>query len=431
MAAALLIGDDSLSAASLASRSLLCPAARRTETLMIRAHNLAVVLGAMAFSMTAAGQQPGRPELKTYKTRYYVLRTDLEADAVAEATLRITLLAEEYQRRTRDFSGRVNQALPFYLYSDARDYYDAGGLKGSAGVFTGDKLMAIANPQQPSMTWRVVQHEGFHQFAHAAIGDIPPWANEGLAEYFGFGLFTGDDFYVGAIPPVQLVWLKKLIGDKQLPTLAEMMRLEPEKWNTHVTYEQQKAASNYVQAWSMVYFLAHADNGKYQAPFAKFLKEASRAPNDTSRFDEYDRVWDKYFGRERSAFEQRWRQYWLSQPENPSAELFARATTATLTSFLARAFSQRQTFESFEAFVAAGEAGTIKSHRDDWLPPALLKDALSATKHHGEWSLEGKGGRQTVVCKLDDGVTLEGTFSVAGGRVRGVEVAPRGRRKGG
>ncbi|MCG3125994.1 MAG: hypothetical protein CHACPFDD_00822 [Phycisphaerae bacterium] len=389
---------------------------------------LLAVAAALLPSVLAVAQQPAAPAMKTYKTRYYVLRTDLDADAVAEATLRITLLAEEYHRRTRDFSGQVGQALPFFLFRNARDYYAAGGLKGSAGVFTGDKLMAIAHPEAPWMTWRVVQHEGFHQFARAAIGDIPPWANEGLAEYFGFGLFTGDDFYVGAIPPAQLAWLRKLIADRQLPTLGEMMRLEPEKWNTHVTYEQEKAASNYVQAWSMVYFLAHADNGRYQAPFAKFLKEASRAPNDSSRLDEYDRVWDKHFGRDRAAFEQRWKEYWLAQPDNPSAELYARATTATLTSFLARAFSQRQTFESFDEFAAAGDAGTVNCRREDWLPPALLKDALAATKRRGAWSLEGQGARRQVICKLDSGVVLEGSFAIANGRVKKVSVAVRGGR---
>ena len=40
------------------------------------------------------------------------------------------------------------------------------------------------------------------KFAHATIGHkLPPWLDEGLAEYFGEAIFTGDGYVDGAIPP--------------------------------------------------------------------------------------------------------------------------------------------------------------------------------------------------------------------------------------
>ena len=60
-------------------------------------------------------------------------------------------------------------------------------------------------------TWHTVQHEGFHQFAHVVIrGDLPIWVNEGLAEYFGEAVFTGDGFVSGVIPPTAMTGIRRL-----------------------------------------------------------------------------------------------------------------------------------------------------------------------------------------------------------------------------
>ena len=50
---------------------------------------------------------------------------------------------------------------------------------------------------------------------HAFIGgDIPIWVNEGLAEFFAQGLYTGDGFVTGVIPPSRLDRLKSFIRDR-------------------------------------------------------------------------------------------------------------------------------------------------------------------------------------------------------------------------
>ena len=52
-------------------------------------------------------------------------------------------------------------------------YWNAGGPKGSAGIFSGGILMASAGDEVSAQTWSVVQHEGFHQFAKAVIRTAP------------------------------------------------------------------------------------------------------------------------------------------------------------------------------------------------------------------------------------------------------------------
>ena len=366
------------------------------------------VLGPLAVSAFAQAQ----PALKTYQTKYYVLHTDLDEDGVQEATLRITLMAEEYHQRTRGLAGTVDRRLPFYLFAHKRDYEAAGGMPGSAGVFTGERLMAASNPANPAGTWYAVQHEGFHQFVAAAIGGgIPMWANEGLAEYFGQGLFTGDQFITGFIPAGRLKRIQDTLAKGKFESLRDMMLMPAADWNAELRRE------NYDEAWAMVQFLAHGDDGKYQQAFIAFLR-------DVSRGTEWEKAWVKNLGSDVKAFQARWEEYWRNLPENPTLDLYAEATVATMTSFFARALAQRQKFETFDEFLQAAQAGRLKAARQDWLPPSLLKEALELVPHVGDWSLAHQPGRWLVVCRTLDGAVLQGSFKLDNNHVKSVTVKP-------
>jgi hypothetical protein len=350
------------------------------------------------------------PRLQSYQTRYYTLHTDLDAAGAREATLRITLMAEEFHRRTKGFATNVRHRLPFCLFRNAADYHAAGGPPGTAGVFTGDRLMATVHPQHPDATWHTVQHEGFHQFIVAAVGyGIPIWANEGLAEYFGTGLFTGDHFIVGLIPAGRAARVKALIQGGRMRSLADMMRLSHEAWNSSATMV------DYDQAWSMVHFLVHGDDERYQAAFEQFLRKVSSGAD-------WERAWVDTLGRNVAEFERRWKAYWLRLPANPTFDLYAEATASTITGFYARAFSQRQYFDDFNAFVAAAQAGKLKMDEDDWLPPALLVQAFELAPQVGKWRVEQRHGRRVIVCQTVTGATIEGGFEVRRGRVASVTI---------
>ena len=117
----------------------------------------------------------------------------------------MTRMAEEYHARTQGFSGDIRERMPFYPVQECR----RGILQGRRAAWIGGRLrseykslMAIAGEDTQRQTWHVVQHEGFHQFAHFVIrGELPTWLNEGIAEYFGESVFTGDGFVSGVIPP--------------------------------------------------------------------------------------------------------------------------------------------------------------------------------------------------------------------------------------
>jgi hypothetical protein len=369
---------------------------------------------ALACGLAASAARAG--ELRTLQTKYYVIHSDLDPQGTREAELRLTLMAEEYARRLEGLAGAVRQRLPFFLYNDLEDYYAAGGMPGSVGVFTRDRLMAASHPKNPDMLWPTVQHEGFHQFVLAAVGErIPIWANEGLAEYFSHGIFCGDRFLVGFVPQARLQRVRDGIREKQFKPLAEMLVLAHSEWN------QELHGGNYDQAWSMVHFLAHAEKGRYQQAFISYLR-------DMSRGQDAQRTWNKHFGDNNRAFQERWAEYWLALPDNPTADLYAEAVASIVTSFHARARLARQEFETIDEFFAAAKGRTLKQNTDDWLPPRLIESAAEAAPRFGTWSLSGKGAQRIVVLEMADGTTLEGHHKIRGSSVASIEIRERRRR---
>ena len=347
------------------------------------------------------------PDLKLYETRYYRVYTDIDPAQAKEACIRMTKMAEEYHARTAEFAGDIREKLPFYLFKTADEYYAAGGLAKTAGVFNGSRLMAMADPRVGKQVWHIVQHEGFHQFVHAVIGgEIPIWVNEGMAEYFGEAIFTGDGFVVGVIPPWRLARIKKTIQSGGFKSIPAMMRL------SHVTWNSEMNIANYDQAWSMVHFLANGDDGRYQQAFEAYMRLVSRGRDSED-------AWNSTFGNDNAGFERQWKAYWTKLPDNPTSELFAKATVATLTSFLARAVEQKQTFDDFDEFTRDAADGTLKKSPDEWLPPSLLEAALRDVAHRRElgekFSLPKASSNHSssiVPGVIDD--TIEG-LHVAGG----------------
>jgi Protein of unknown function (DUF1570) len=346
-------------------------------------------------------------DLRAYETRYYTLHTDLAADQARYVSLRMTRMAEEYAYRTRGFSGAITQRMPFYLYSNAEDYFATGAPRSSGGYFNGRELVAVARDLD-ARTWHRVQHEGFHQFARMVIGgQIPTWVNEGLAEYFGEGLFTGDGFVTGVVPPWRLKRVRESIDGSRFLPITGMMQLSLDEWNADVN------VINYDQAWSMVHFLAHGENERYQPAFGAFMVQIGRGTS-------WQDAWKQTFG-DTAGFEQRWRKFWTDLPQSPTQELYIKANVAVWTSYLARAYSQKQTFDDFDAFLSAAEGGQLKAHNEDWLPPVLLAEAIHDAREYinqgYRYQLVTAERLPQIVCSLPDGRRVAGRFTVRGDRV--------------
>jgi len=363
-----------------------------------------------AFAGAPAGAPDLPPEFKAYETPYYVIHTDHGVEMVREASVRLTCMAEAYHRRCKAFGGTIRKKFPFYLFKEARDYHGAGAPGGSAGCYVSrgmsGKLLARTDRQIGGRVWHVVQHEGFHQFVHMMIGGrIPISVNEGLAEYFGHGIWTGDDLVCGVIPPDRLKRVKALVAKGGMSPWREMFGLSHSQWGGMHRYDQ---------AWSMVQFLVHGDGERYQSRFAAMIGEmAKRTP--------WDKAFVKCFGSDIDGLEARWREWWLDLPADPTRDLYDEATVATLTSFLARASMRDMSFETAEEFFAAGREGRLapdaaEANEWNWLPASLLEGALKDAGKRGKWSLGGAPpGRPALVLERGDGTTFRGTYRLRSG----------------
>jgi hypothetical protein len=347
------------------------------------------------------------PILKQYESKYYLIHTDLPPLEAREAQVRMTRMADEYLLRTAGFSGQIKERLPFYLYKNRADYEQAGGIENSGGVFDGERLMAVTLRREDGVislaTWHIVQHEGFHQFAHAVINrDLPMWADEGLAEYFGEGLFTGDGFVTGLIPQSRFIRVQKMLVEARAKPLAEFLAITREQWNAKIEMD------HYDQAWSFVHFLAHGEDGRLQKAFTNYMRDVSRGEDTGKCYNRYLKTIPN--------LETRWRDWWISLPDHPTAEGYARAMLGMLTSFLARAHAQGQAFASFEE-LAKTPADNLKQPTEDWLPPTLFAMAVneSAKMRLGGASfifVKPSDHIPSIVLTLKDGTKLAGRFSV-------------------
>lgn len=343
-------------------------------------HSCAIGLAALVLLLSpwAAGQTTpqGTPlpvRFKTYQTPYYTIYTDLPPAEAQEASVRMTRMAEEYAERTKGFAGRVNQRLPFYLFQSRQDYNGFGGPIGSAGVFmirgADKRLMAYAGEASNPRRWEVIQHEGFHQFADATIGQLPPWINEGLAEYFGEAIWTGDGFVTGVLPPERLKLFRARLAERRLLAVRDMMELRQDQWNFMLS------PNNYHQAWSMTHFLAHGDNGRYQNSYVDFMRAVSRRTP-------WEKAWLDTFG-PADGFEPKWAKWYADLPGDPTADVYARATLNTFASFVARAHAEKKSYATVEHLAAAIKVGELKMAGEAWLPLRLLEEAIARSRRDG------------------------------------------------
>ncbi len=348
------------------------------------------------------------------KTPRYLIRTDIEDKWVLrEAEARMTSLAREYDHRIRDFGRRVKRRLPLYMFTDADDYHAAGGMEGSSGMYNGRALLALADPirLRTRRIWHILQHEAWHQYVHTVVGTrMPIWANEGMAEYFGEGIWTGDGYVTGIIPRWRLKLLKLMIDREAVMPFALMLQVTPAQWREDLNMR------HYTQAWAMIHFLAHADGEKYRPALDRYLTEIiiRRRP--------WHVAFKRAFDGTPADFEERFAEWWKDRDAGATDHLRTKATVATLTSFLARAVVQGQSYETAEAFFEAARAGKLGQLKGQWLPPSLLARALGNAAKLEEWSIEAGRGLPKLVLELADGTRFVGTFKRSHTAVKDVSV---------
>ncbi len=224
---------------------------------------LLIPLFAITFGVCVATADKAPNELRVIVTDHYRIHTDLDVELADDLGRRMDAMWEEYARRLGDFSNmRDAKRYEAYLFAKRIDYMKLSGdrFPNTGGLFLpGRNLLAVfLEGQGRDGIRRTLQHEAFHQFAYTAIhGDMPVWLNEGIAQVFEEGIWTGKQFLIGQAPPRRVQLLQSDIAAHRLTDFRTFMATSDQQWAANMR-DKTEATTQYNQAWAMAQFLIYA-----------------------------------------------------------------------------------------------------------------------------------------------------------------------------
>ncbi|MFM9957316.1 MAG: DUF1570 domain-containing protein [Phycisphaerales bacterium] len=267
-----------------------------------------------ALCLAACAAAASAQNLTRFTSRFYEVFTDLPANEVRPIAGHMDLVYAEYGNRFKEFPAKNSQPVRLYVYSTREAYTQ--GLKKKGIDATGSGGMFFASSQEAGLAtfveghssvemYHLLQHEGFHQFAHLRLGrGLPQWTNEGLAEYFGQSVLVKGKLRMGVAPESRIQGLALAVRSKVVFPFKEMLEMTNEAWNEKLRKGDKRAGLMYDQAWAMTHFLIHGDKGLYTAAFANFIKLTSQGKTGEQAFKEafgpdatpelFQAAWEKY-----------------------------------------------------------------------------------------------------------------------------------------
>jgi len=295
-------------------------------------------------------------------------------------------------------------------------------LAGTSGSFnpTRHLLAAFLDGQGVDALRRTLQHEAFHQFAFEAIGpNLPVWLSEGLAQVFEEGIWTGNGFLLGQVPPRRLRELHKQIQDAALIDFGQLLRMTPMEWASG-WHDPTISGRRYNQAWAMTQFLVYSTDErgeiKYRARLIEMLKLLRLGMDGEAAF----RV---AFSGNIDGFRDRFLEY--AQELQPTAQATLIENQATLADMIVGAAQKGRMFSSLDDLrtAATQERWRIEYHCgglrwESAADPAVYFQSLEGAPLYDEQlHFELAAGRPLpdVVCACD-GLKLRTRFSDGDGK---------------
>ena len=238
------------------------------------------------------------------ETRHYVVRTNVSQEFCEEIANQAELIRRLYlQIFPRPPRSRTKS--PIVVFASREEYHRNGGPQGAGGHFDPQfKQLFLFQYDDPEDTRLVLYHEGFHQFLDGVLETKPPqWFNEGLADFFGPSEYVnegGDEGMRLRPNPWRLRTVQQMIRRGQDVPFERLMTMSQAEM-----YQREAAGRHYAQAWSIVYFLARADDGAHFDFLADYFRALRRGKD---RMEAYE---DTFGDADMEAMQQRWREFTL------------------------------------------------------------------------------------------------------------------------
>jgi tetratricopeptide (TPR) repeat protein len=151
-------------------------------------------------------------------------------------------------------------------------------------------------------TLDTLYHEGFHQFISGVCKELPLWANEGLAEYYGPTRFNqyGEVKAVGALNPLRVPFLKEYRGrGYKYLSFKDLMNQSLRQ------FQSGNLGIKYAQSWAMIHFFKHGKKGR-KGLFNKYFELIRRGQSADFAYRQsygkldlgsFERDWQGYLNR--------------------------------------------------------------------------------------------------------------------------------------
>ncbi len=236
-------------------------------------------------------------------TTHFRVRTNLPLSDAARLTLDLervyhdlyAILGPELELRD------VIRPLRAWVHADERSFPESAGNRRSYFSVQDEALIVNASAGYEP---RTLVHEALHQFLwatgagqSAGKADVPAWVDEGLAEYFASGV-TGAPGRLAVTPGVEAPHhFKTHASSKDPHDLSRVLSFGGEDFQA-----SSDLALKYAQAYTLVYFLLHAEGERYRTAFLEFLRGCWQGQSSMTHFKraigvrerELEQAWNAY-----------------------------------------------------------------------------------------------------------------------------------------
>ncbi len=239
-------------------------------------------------------------EAREKKTDHYIIRTNLNDNALLDTAC---VMESAYFNFIKLFNARERKnKLLVEVFRTRDEYFDLGHAPpGSAGYYTAGTLKTF---YQVGHTSSVLLHEGTHQFVDMVCGPQPPiWINEGLATYYESWKFKGREL-TKQVNNNRLNMIRQMIHTDRYVRLTDFINI----------IQADYKLPQYAQGWSLVYFLIHGKEGRYEQGFRDYFEHMKKRAVDITtkgNREKHIALFEEKIGASIDQLEEEWKEYIL------------------------------------------------------------------------------------------------------------------------
>ena len=155
------------------------------------------------------------------------------------------------------------------------EYWEQKGHVHPAGIYiSGEEkhYVALRLDSEEENPFHTLYHEYTHALIHLNFSGLPPWLDEGLAEFYGNTVINGKDIQTGKIDKSHLYLLQQ---SKLIP--VEVL-LQVDHRSPYYN-EQNRASVFYAESWALVHFLMLDPEARKQKLLTHFLEAWQKSGN--------------------------------------------------------------------------------------------------------------------------------------------------------